>query len=56
MNNKLNVKALLEKLGYSFESTHPPAYQFALSLDKAGLDKDRIIQLVSLSFPIKVNF
>ncbi len=55
-DNKTNIKALLEYLGYDFTTNTPPAYAFALALEKSGFSKLRIVQLVSLNFPIKVNF
>lgn len=55
-NNDYKVRPLLEKLGYSFESNQPAAYALALNLQKVGFDRDRIIQVVSLTYPIKVNF
>jgi len=55
-DNKINVKALLEKLGYSFECGQPPAYRLALDLHKIGFDRDRIIQMISLTYPIEINF
>lgn len=54
--DKINVKALLERLGYSFEDGHPNCYHFALALSKLGLDDIRITQAVSLNYPIKINF
>jgi hypothetical protein len=55
-NSDYKVRPLLEKLGYSFETTTPPAYALALNLQKVGFDKDRIIQIVSLTYPIQINF
>tara|TARA_Y100000780_G_C13688423_1_gene418538 strand:+ start:2897 stop:3091 length:195 start_codon:yes stop_codon:yes gene_type:complete len=50
------IRPLLEKLGYSFEKGQPPAYALALNLKKLGLDRDRLIQIVSLTYPIQINF
>ncbi|BDF96487.1 hypothetical protein KAN5_33250 [Pseudoalteromonas sp. KAN5] len=55
-NNKINVKALLERLGYDFTQNSPSAYAFALALEKLGFDEIRITQMVSLKFPIEINF
>ncbi len=55
-DNKINVKALLERLGYSFEGSQPTCYHFALALEKLGFDEIRITQAVSLNYPIKINF
>lgn len=54
-NDTYKVRPLLEKLGYSFETTTPPAYALALNLQKVGFDKDRVIQIVSLTYPIQIN-
>lgn len=55
-DNKTNIKALLEYLGYDFTDRVPSAYAFALALEKSGFSELRIVQLVSLNFPIKINF
>ena len=55
-DKKINVKKLLERLGYSFMTTNPPCYNFALTLEKLGFDEIRITQMVSLNFPIEINF
>ena len=55
-NSEYKIRPLLEKLGYSFESSQPASYALALNLQKVGFDRDRIIQIVSLTYPIKVNF
>ena len=55
-NTDYKVRTLLIKLGYSFEETTPPVYAFALNLRKAGIDRDRLIQLLTLAFPIEINF
>ena len=55
-DTKINVKRLLEKLGYSFEDTHPPCYSLALALEKTGFDEIRITQIVTLNYPIQINF
>lgn len=55
-NSDFKVRPLLERLGYSFEETTPPVYAFALNLRKAGIDRDRLIQLLTLAFPIEINF
>lgn len=55
-NSDFKVRTLLIKLGYSFEETTPPAYAFALNLKAAGMCQIRIVQLVTLTFPIEINF
>lgn len=55
-NTDFKVKTLLIKLGYCFNETTPAAYAFALNLQKAGISRDRLIQLVTLTFPVKINF
>ena len=55
-NSEYKIRPLLEKLGYSFEKSHPASYALALNLQKIGFDRDRIIQIVSLTYPIQINF
>lgn len=55
-NSDYKVRPLLEKLGYSFVGSHPPAYALALNLQKVGFDRDRVIQIVSLTYPIQISF
>lgn len=54
-NTDFKVRTLLIKLGYCFKDNTPPAYAFALNLRKVGIDKDRLIQLVTLAFPVEIN-
>ncbi len=55
MKNELNIRSLLKSLGYDFSEKTPPAYRLALSLYKVGFDRDRIIQIVSISYPIELK-
>lgn len=55
-NSDFKVRPLLERLGYSFKEKTPAAYAFALNLKAAGMCQIRIVQLVTLTFPIEINF
>ncbi|MEQ5875236.1 hypothetical protein J3455_11880 [Pseudoalteromonas sp. NFXS39] len=46
-----SMRDLLISLGYSFESSTPPAYSFCLALRRAKIDKLKIVQLVTLAYP-----
>ncbi|MGS0498203.1 hypothetical protein ACU8V4_13750 [Pseudoalteromonas mariniglutinosa] len=51
-----SMRNLIKKLGYDFERSNPPAYTLALALQKVGFDRDRIVQIVSLVYPLEINF
>lgn len=50
-----NMMQFLRDLGYSFENRNPPVYSFALALKKLGMSELKIVQLVSLHYPLPLD-
>ena len=50
---KINIRGLIRKLGYDLKNGNHPAYTLALCLHKLAYDRDRIIQAITLCYPIQ---